>query len=370
MILSKRILLILMLGIVIMTTGCVAATQQPSMKKDTSWMHHDIVDAQFVSQHISVPMPENVMLIDARPYKVKYIKGHIPGAVSIPHSKFDKHVSMLPKDKNALLIYYCGGLHCKLSHKSAAKAEKLGYKNVKVYAKGYPDWLSIKGHYASVTAEHVAQKIADNDAVIIDSRPQKTKFDKGHIPSSISLPFSKFDALKGKLPRNPDTPVIFYCGGLHCRLSHKSADKAIQMGYTNVTVFATGYPAWKKAFGASGGTVQAKAGKVEGAIDLEQFKTIIAQRPKSIMLIDVRDKDEFAKGTFPTAVNIPVEELEPKIKDLPENKTVVYVCSTGARSGEAYYMTKDVRESLKDVYYVEAQITFKGNGKYEIKPAK
>jgi rhodanese-related sulfurtransferase len=39
----------------------------------------------------------------------KYDQGHIPMAVSIPDSKFDKMTAQLPKDKNALLIFYCGG---------------------------------------------------------------------------------------------------------------------------------------------------------------------------------------------------------------------------------------------------------------------
>jgi rhodanese-related sulfurtransferase len=55
-------------------------------------------------------MQEGVMLIDARPKRSKYDKGHIPMAVSIPDSQFDKMVAKLPKDKNALLVYYCEGL--------------------------------------------------------------------------------------------------------------------------------------------------------------------------------------------------------------------------------------------------------------------
>ena len=368
----KTLILALVTGLILLT-GCTAAKTAktgPAPVEDTSWMFHDIVDAAFVKAHIAVPMPENVMIIDARPYKVKYTKGHIPGAVNIPFSQFDKNSNLLPKDKNSLLIYYCGGLKCKLSHKSAQKAEKSGYKNVKVFAKGYPEWVSQKYNYGSVSAEHVAKLIAENISVIIDARPQKTKFNKGHIPTAVNIPFSQFEALKGKLPRDLDTPVIFYCGGLKCRLSHKSAAKALEMGYTNVNVFAKGYPQWKKTYGQSNETMQVQAGEIEGSIELERFKSIVANSPESIMLIDVRDADEFAKGSFKTAVNIPVEKLEPKIKDLPDDKPVVFVCSTGARSGEAFYMAKDVRQSLKDVYYVEAEIDFKSNGNIEIKKPK
>ena len=369
---TKIVLLALLAGLVLLT-GCTTtntAKTAETAKQNMSWMFHDIVDAEFVKAHIAVPMPENVMMIDARPYKGKFIKGHIPGAVNIPFSQFDQKTNLLPKDKNALLIYYCQGVKCKLSHKSAVKAEKLGYKNVKVYAKGYPEWVRIKGNYGSISVEHVAKQIAANDTIIIDARPQKTKFDKGHIPTAINIPFTQFDTLKGKLPRDLNTPVIFYCGGLKCRLSHKSAAKALEMGYTKVTVFAKGYPAWKKTYGASNEAMQVQAGEVEGSFDIEQFKSIIADNPESIMLIDVRDADEFANGSFKTAVNIPVENLEPKIKGLPDDKPIVFVCSTGARSGEAFYMVKDVRESLKEVYYVEAEIDFKKDGSFEIKAPK
>jgi rhodanese-related sulfurtransferase len=200
---------------------------------------------------------------------------------------------------------------------------------------------------------------------VVDARPLKTKFVKGHIPSAISIPFSQFDELTGKLPRELDTPIIFYCGGLKCKLSHKSAAKAIALGYKNVSVFTTGYPAWKKQFGA-GGAVAVKSGEVEGSIDLDRFKNILAENPSSIILIDVRDADEYTKGHFKTAQHISVEALEPKIKDLPSGKPIVFVCSTGARSGEAYYMTKDVRPEL-EAYYVEATIDYKKDGSFTLK---
>jgi len=368
----KTLMLSFLAGLILLA-GCTATTPVKMVetpKADTSWMFHSLVDASFVKANIAIPMPDNVMLIDARPYKGKYVKGHIPGAVSIPFSEFDKNIALLPVDKNTLLIYYCEGVNCKLSHKSANKAEKLGYTNVKVYAEGYPEWVTLKGNYASVSAEQVAKQIAENQTLIVDSRPLITKYDKGHVPTAISIPFSQFDALKGKLPRDLNTPVMFYCGGLQCRLSHKSAAKALEMGYTNVTVFTLGYPEWKKMYGSAGENLPVKTGEVEGSIDLDRFTDILANHPSSILLIDVRDADEFAKGSFKTAINIPTEDLEPRIKDLPDDKPIVFVCSTGARSGEAFYMTKDVRQALKDVYYVEAQIEFKGDGKFEIKKSE
>lgn len=110
---KRHAALFLTIGLVLaLAMGC--ATTKPA--EDTAkaapradWKFHDIVDVDFVMPHISVPMAEGVMIIDARPKRAKYDKGHIPGAVSIPDSQFDKMTAELPASKDALLIFYCGG---------------------------------------------------------------------------------------------------------------------------------------------------------------------------------------------------------------------------------------------------------------------
>jgi len=350
------------------TTQKAAAPAKAEVQAD--WKFHDIVDVNFVQEHVKIPMQEGVMLIDARPKRAKYDNGHIPMAVSIPDSQFDKMIDKLPKNKDALLIYYCQGLKCKLSHNSAWKAEKLGYTNVKVFAKGYPAWLKVPGNYPSISVEWVKKQIDNKaDMVVIDSRPKRKKYNKGHVATAISIPDSQFDKLKDQLPKDKTKLLVFYCGGLKCPLSHKSAKKAIGLGYTNAKVFSAGYPAWKELVGttaAKPAITQVKAGKEEGSIDIESFKKILNENSDSIFLVDVRDPDEFAAGTFKKAINIPSDELEGKINSLPSDKPIVFVCSTGARSGEAFYMVQDIRPELKEVYYLEAEITYNKDGSYKI----
>ncbi len=356
--------------VALMTFGCASNQQsKETAAADTSWQYPQIVDAAFVGQYAKVPMQEDVMIIDSRPYKPKYVKGHIPMAVSMPYTQFDKLTHLLPENKDALLIFYCGGLKCKLSHKSAFKAEAMGYTNVKVFAKGFPNWMSVPGNYASVSVEWVKKQVdSQADMVIIDSRPKRKKYDKGHLPGAISIPTSKFDRMTDQLPEEKGKLLVFYCGGLKCKLSHKGAQKAIALGHTNVKVFSTGYPSWKAYVGQSGQTAEIKAGKEEGSIEIAAFETIMRDNPGSIYLVDVRDADEYALGSIKGAVNIPVENLEARIKSLPATKPVVFICSTGARSGESFYMVQDLRPELKDVYYLEAEITFKKDGSYKIVP--
>jgi 3-mercaptopyruvate sulfurtransferase SseA len=88
--------------------GC-SSLQKAETPAEPDWQFHSIVDVAFVQPYAVVPQPEGVMIIDSRPYKPKYVNGHIPTAVSIPDSQFDKNTGKLPEDKNALLIFYCGG---------------------------------------------------------------------------------------------------------------------------------------------------------------------------------------------------------------------------------------------------------------------
>ena len=67
------------------------------------------MDGAFVQPYATMPQPKGVMIIDSRPYMPKYANGHIPTAISIPDSQFDKTTSKLPEDKNTLLIFYCEG---------------------------------------------------------------------------------------------------------------------------------------------------------------------------------------------------------------------------------------------------------------------
>ncbi|KJS30508.1 MAG: hypothetical protein VR64_14835 [Desulfatitalea sp. BRH_c12] len=333
---------------------------------------HAIVDADYVKQYVQAPMPEGVMLIDSRPRRPKYDEGHIPMAVSLPDSKFEQMRDQLPADKNALLIFYCGGRACDLSHKSARKAEALGYTNVKVFADGFPGWIKVSGNFAAVSTDWVKQQVAAKaDVVLVDSRPKQGKYDKGHVPGAISISDTQFDKYASQLPADKSKMLVFYCGGLACPLSNKSATKAIALGYTNVKVYPEGYPGWVAAAGTStvakAGGSEMKAGKAEGTIDPALFKQILAENPAQILLIDVRDKNEYDKGTLKTAINMPVDDLEKKIATLPADKPIVFVCGTGARSGESYYMVKDLRPELKEVYYLDGELTIHKDGTFALK---
>ena len=305
-----------------------AATVQPK----EGW-YTKLVDNAFVARYAVLPKQDGVQIIDSRPTGRKFDPGHIPTAMNIPDTQFDKMVDQLPADKNALLIFYCEGHECMLSHNSAYKAEKLGYTNIRVYAEGYPEWLQ-KGHIGAVSVPYI-KKLLDEKApmVLIDSRPKERKFDKGHIPGAISLPDSQFEKLAAeRLPADKATPLYFYCEGLSCKLSSDSAEKAVKLGYTKVKVVPEGYPLWAKLYGP-GPTAEAtptaaapaiQQGKESGTITAASFEKIYKEAPDSIYIIDVRDPKEVETGTFKGARNVPINSLEKRIDELPTDKPIVF----------------------------------------------
>ncbi|MBM3854777.1 MAG: rhodanese-like domain-containing protein, partial [Verrucomicrobia bacterium] len=66
-------------------------------------------------------------------------EGRIPGAID-----FSAHearlAAVLPKDKHALVVAYCGNEYCNAYETAAQAAIRLGYKNVKHYAPGIDGW--------------------------------------------------------------------------------------------------------------------------------------------------------------------------------------------------------------------------------------
>jgi rhodanese-related sulfurtransferase len=143
--------------------------------------------------------------------------------------------------------------------------------------------------------------------------------------------------------------------------------KAIKLGYSNVKVVPEGYPAWEKTFGTSAPAAPAiEAGKEAGTITVASFERIYKEAPASVYLIDVREPQEMATGTFKGAINMPINSLEKNIDKLPTDKPIIFFCGAGGRSGEAHDMVKLYKPALKTVF-LDADIKWAKDGAYTIK---
>jgi rhodanese-related sulfurtransferase len=70
--------------------------------------------------------------------KERYSKGHIPGATWVKPDAVN--ASVLPTDKDAMLVFYCANEQCSACHDGASAALKLGYKKVYILPSGIKGW--------------------------------------------------------------------------------------------------------------------------------------------------------------------------------------------------------------------------------------
>ena len=322
----------------------------------------------------------NAILIDARP-EIKYQNGTIPSSLNIPDTKFEEYYSVLkdiPMDKE--LIVYCGGYNCTKSPIVAQKLKDKGYTNVKIYSGGEPEWRKLSYLEIDTLAIKVYQE--KNSAFIVDARPY-SKFLQETIPGAISIPDTSLVKLLGRFPINKSEKIVIFCGGYNCEKSHIIANKLISLDYEDVMVFAGGLPSWKErglkttaasyaekddevaivkdSFSKNG----LKRGSDEGSVDGEWLKKQILENkvPSYIQIVDVTTPNEFKTGHIKGAINIEASKLTAKelLEKLPKNKTIVFNCTAGGRSIDAWSKLNDEKLDISEIYYFDANISCKDN---------
>lgn len=86
---------------------------------------------------------EGALFLDARP-GILYEKGHILNAVSFPVARFDLLVGDLAEVlfSAKTIVVYCSGVDCSDSHRLGGLLLEMGDLPVRIYEKGYPDWVA------------------------------------------------------------------------------------------------------------------------------------------------------------------------------------------------------------------------------------
>lgn len=101
-----------------------------------------------------------------------------------------------------------------------------------------------------------ARDLMAKGVLIVDTRVAN-EYVEQRIKGAVSIPYKEKSAKRpdfdgrldrfdlGKLPRNKDTPVIFYCNAGECWKSYKASKTALKAGYTKVYWLRGGIPEWK-----------------------------------------------------------------------------------------------------------------------------
>ncbi len=121
------------------TKGVVSANTKTSIVKREREINN-LSDMKIIVED------KSALIIDTRLEEI-FIKGHIPGAKSIPLSGFDELIGQFYQavSMEQKIVVYCSSRECTDSHTFAQKLFEVGYEDVKVFAGGFIEWE--KGGY-------------------------------------------------------------------------------------------------------------------------------------------------------------------------------------------------------------------------------
>jgi rhodanese-related sulfurtransferase len=176
------------------------------------------------------------------------------------------------------------------------------------------------------------------------------EFDNRHIEGSVNI---VMDMLQYDLPEDKERALVFYCLGMKCVASWRAAEKAVELGYTNVYAFREGIPGWEKA-GYPLVTVKPLPDVAVAKITTVELAAMLEN--DDVVLVDINLKDDARKFHIDHAkrVHIPLDELNASVSQLPHEKKIVVICLKGKRAPTAVKYL--IGQGYEDVVMVEGGV--------------
>ena len=121
-----------------MTTAVTAIPAAPSERAREHFAAEFIFETDCWDVHDALSKGADFVLLDVRGPAL-YSRGHVPGAISLPHGKITAH-RMSAWPQGTLFVTYCAGPHCNGAARGALRLAELGLP-VKLMAGGITGWL-------------------------------------------------------------------------------------------------------------------------------------------------------------------------------------------------------------------------------------
>lgn len=162
-----------------------------------------------------------------------------------------------------------------------------------------------------------AKKLMVDRGLVIDVRPSDLYLD-GHVAGSLHVPIcgSQFGTRAGFV-LSPERPILIVAGG---QAEARAAATALRVVAFDRVAGWFSFDEWRRAGGAVRST---------GRIDVDEASR---RAGDGGVLVDVRERNEWAGGTAPGALTIPFHQLQSEAGSLDRERPVALICDAGNRS--------------------------------------
>jgi len=99
-------------------------------------------------------------------------------------------------------------------------------------------------------------------------------------------------------------------------------------------------------------------------VDIDTITVEQIRNRDDVVLIDVREDSEYADGHIPGATLIPLDQIPDRLDEIPTDVTVVAVCRSGNRSGQATNFLRE--QGFDNVHNMQGGMKAWGQAGYEI----
>ncbi len=335
-----------LLSALLVSASGLAVTAAPAMAEVEGYPI--IVDGAQFDELVA----KGIRIVDTRP-AAQFAEGHIPGAVNVPTSllnvgEVDGIRNEIPADAVLIEVLRAAGLNDgddlvivdgpALPGRAFIALEYSGFDNLHVLNGGIASYtgelttelaqvapgtfsLSDKNEIR-VSQDYVAAKQSEANAIIVDGRSELS-FNDGHIPGAISFSavnFIRADQSEAGRPAILDTlvnkgltadrEIVSYCGsGAAAAINYLSLKN---LGYENVVLYDGSWDEWSRdpeagqqvALGNYSFGEGFSAGAEKGPAFLSQDELALLQTDPNVVVVDVRNTDDYRVGHIPGAVNV------------------------------------------------------------------
>ena len=94
-------------------------------------------------------------------------------------------------------------------------------------------------------------------------------------------------------------------------------------------------------------------GEPYARVDSVEARQMLQADPEGTVVIDVRRDDEWVTGHATGAIHINVDDLAGRMDEVPDDKTLLFICAAGVRSGLACELAAAMGYDSERLYNVE-----------------